>query len=221
MKDNATTKPTKKKRLVFWLVLAACLLIVAAITVGVIFAVNGNGQNPVIDNQVQDKDNDDTKTPDTGNNDDDDDDDTPSVDTSSQYEFIVPIREVNLMKSHEFGYNRTMDWYCLHEAMDFSAPAGTEVLAAVDGTVKSVVKDDPLDYAVITIEHANGITTVYKFVEPAENLAAGSKVSRGQIIGAVAVASGVENADGEHLHFEVYKDGKIADPDDYLNITSK
>lgn len=223
MNEN-TTKPTKKKRLLFWLTLAACLLIVAAITVGIVFAVKGNGKNLTIDDNPpsQDEGNGD------GNGDqadvppaDEGNKDSEIVDTSSMYEFIAPIEQVDLIKVHEFGYDRTMDWYRLHQAMDFGAPAGTNVLAAVDGVVTSIVEKDTLDYAIIQIAHANDVTTVYKFVEPAEGLEVGQKVNRGQVIGTVATASGRENADGDHLHFEVYSNGEIADPDDFLHLNSK
>ncbi len=222
MKENTTTKPTKKKRLLFWLVVAACLLIAAAITVGVIFGMRGTANNPTLDSGTNQGD-----TPpgqSDGKDDDKDDKDDGNggtVDTSTSYEFIPPVETVTLIKSHEFGYDKTMDWYRLHQAMDFGAPAGTNVMAAVDGTVKSIVTSDMLDYAVIEIEHAGGITTVYKFVDPASGLKSGQKVNRGQVIGTVATASGRENADGDHLHFEVFKDGEIADPDDYLHINSK
>lgn len=222
MNENETvTKPTKKKKLTFWLTLAACLLIIAAIVVGIVFGVRGNGQNLTIDNPPNDEE-DDNKN-DEGNNppDDGDDEDGGSVDTSSQYEFISPIENVSLIKMHEFAYDRTMDWYRLHEAVDFSAPAGTEVLAAVDGTVTSIVTSDMLNYAIIEISHANDLITVYKFIDPLEELEVGQKVSRGQVIGTVAVASGSENADGDHLHFEVHKGNEIVDPDDYLNLTTK
>ena len=105
--------------------------------------------------------------------------------------------------------------------MDFSLKAGSEVLAAVDGTVKSVSTSDELFGAVITIEHADGVTTVYKFVDPVENLKAGDEVARGTVIAKVAAATGVENADGDHLHFEVFKNNVMQDPDIYLNIISK
>lgn len=220
MKENAT-KPTKKKKLSFWLTLAACLLIIAAIIVGIVFGTRGNRQNLTIDNIPTDQEGD--NKGDQGDNkpDDDDKDNGDSVDTSSQYEFISPIENVSLIKVHEFAYDKTMDWYRLHQAMDFGAPAGTEVMAAVDGTITSIVTSDMLDYAVIKISHANDLTTVYKFIDPAEGLKVGQKVSRGQVIGTVAVASGGENADGDHLHFEVYKANKNVDPDDYLNLTTK
>ena len=221
MKENKTkSKSTKKTKLLFWLTLAACLLIIAAIVVGIVFGTRGVRQNLTIDNSTNQGD--DNKD-DHGQNppDDGDDNNGDSVDTSSQYEFISPIEHVSLIKTHEFGYDKTMDWYRLHQAMDFGAEAGTPVLAAVDGTIVSVVVDDYLDYAIVEISHANDLKTVYKFIDPDSNLKAGQKVNRGQVIGTVAAASGRENADGEHLHFEVYKANEIVDPDDYLNLTTK
>lgn len=224
MSENTTTRPTKKKKLLFWLTLAASLLIIAAIVVGIVFGVRSSRNNFTVDNPPTDQEGDDPgNSGDEGNNPPDDggDDDGGSVDTSSQYEFISPIENVSLLKVHEFAYDKTMDWYRLHQAMDFGAPAGTEVMAAVDGTVVSIIESDMLDYAVVKISHANDLTTVYKFIDPVEGLKVGQKVNRGQVIGTVAVASGGENADGEHLHFEVYKAGECVDPDDYLNLTTK
>ncbi len=191
--------------------------VIAGITAGVIFAVRNNGitNPPSIDEGNK------PSNPDDGNNDNKDPDDNDHVDTSTQYEFIVPVKDVNLSQAHIFGYDKTLDRYRLHEGMDFKCAEGTEVLAAVDGTVKSVSVRDELYGAVITIEHADNVTTVYKFINPVENLKAGDKVSRGDVIGKVAKATGVENADGDHLHFEVLKNNVMQDPDDYLDIISK
>ena len=228
MKEN-TTKPTKKKRLLFWLILAASLLIVAAIVVGIVFGVRGNRNKLTIDSKPNqgntkpdDSDNKGDNKPDDGDNKGDNKpDDGGAVDTSSQYVFISPIENVNVIKVNEFCYDKTMDWYRLHQAIDFGAPAGTNVLSAVDGTVTSIIERDTLDYAIIEIAHANNLKTVYKFLDPIEGLEVGQKVSRGQVIGTVAVASGRENADGDHLHFEVFKNGNIVDPEEYLDLTSK
>ena len=217
MKNTEKNKPTKKKILMYYLILAACLLVIAGITVGVIFAVRAN--NPVNPPMI---DNGDGNKPNENNpNKPGDGDDNKPVDTSTQYEFIVPVKTVNLAQAHVFGYDKTLDRYRLHQGMDFACAAGTEVLAAVDGTVKSISNRDELYGAVITIEHANGVTTVYKFVDPSETLKVGAKISRESVIGTVAKATGVENADGDHLHFEVYKNNIMQDPDDYLNIISK
>ena len=214
MKNQEKSRPTKKKILTYYLILAAVLLVAAAVTLGVVFGVKGSRVDDIIDNP---------NPPAPSNPDDGDDkpDVPPIVDTSTSYVFIVPIKNATLTQAHVFAYNKTLDWYRLHEGMDFSANAGENVLAAVDGTVRDVSRSDVLYGASVTIEHAGGITTVYKFIDPVETLKVGDKVSRGDVIGTVAVATGVENKDGDHLHFEVYKNGKIQDPDDYLDIASK
>ncbi len=211
MKNKQKTKPTKKRILMYYLILAACLLVIAAITVGVLFGVKPNSEgNPSIDAGQ------DNPTPEIP-----DDNKDPVQDTSSKYEFIAPVKSVVVSQANVFWHNKTLNIYRLHKGMDFECAAGTEVLAAVDGTVKSVYTNDRLYGATIEIEHANGITTKYKFVEPVENLKAGSTVNRGDVIAKVAAATGVENADGDHLHFEVYKNTKWQDPDSYLKLLSK
>lgn len=206
------TKPTKKKIVTYYLILAACLLVAAAITVGVVFGVQGN-KKPTIDKPPVTTPDDKPDQPDKP--------DEPVKDTTTSYVFIVPLKEANVSLASAFCYDKTLDRYALHNAMDFAAAAGTQVLAAVDGTVKSVYKSDRLYGAVITIEHANGIETVYKFIDPVDNIKAGDKVNRGDVIATVAAATGVENAEGDHLHFEVFENGKQVDPDEYLNIISK
>ncbi len=206
MKNTSNSKPTKRKILAYYLILGACLLVIASVTVGVVFAVKNNANDGFIDN------------PPSGPSDDEDDD---PIDTSTKYEFIVPVKDVNLVQSHVFGHDKTLDRYCLHEGMDFSATAGTQVLAAVDGTVTEVSVSDKLYGAVIRIEHADGVSTVYKFIDPVSTLKKGDTVNRGDVIGTVATATGTENAIGDHLHFEVFKNDKIVDPDLYLDIIDK
>ena len=211
MKNKQKTQPTKKRILTYYLILAACLLVIAAITVGVVFGVKPATNGPTIDagqNQPEPPE-------DPGDGKD------PVQDTSSKYEFIAPVKDVVVSQAHVFWHNKTLNVYRLHKGMDFQCDAGTEVVAAVDGTVKSVYVNDRLYGSMIELEHANGITTVYKFVEPNENLRAGASVNRGDVIGKIAAATGAENADGDHLHFEVYKDSKIEDPDTYLKLISK
>lgn len=210
MKNKQKTQPTKKRILMYYLILAACLLVIAAVTVGVVFGVRANNNLPSIN------------VPNEPNNPDKPDKpDEPVVDTSTKYEFIVPVQTVNVTQTHVLWHNKTLNIFRLHNGMDFGANAGTEVYAAVDGTVKSVNINDRLYGAVIEIEHADGVRTVYKFVEPVSTLKAGDTVNRGDVIATVATATGVENADGEHLHFEVYKNNTAQDPDLYLNIISK
>lgn len=217
---NQNTKPTKKKIVMYYLILAACLVVIASVTVGIVFAVRNRNADNFIDN--------DTQQPDDGNNpggdnnpDDGNEDEDDNKPTDAAYVFVSPVADIDLLQSHVFGYDKTLDRYRLHCGIDLKAAAGTDVVAAVDGTVKEVSVSDPLFGAVIRIEHADGVETVYKFITPVEGLKAGDKVSRGQVIAKVATATGVENADGDHLHFEVYKNNTVQDPADYLDAISK
>lgn len=211
MKNKQKTQPTKKKILSYYLILAACLLVIAAITVGIVFGVK-----PASNNQTIDAGQTNPEPPE-----DDPGDDEPNVSTASKYEFITPVDSVVVSQAHVFWHNKTLNVFRLHQGMDFQCDAGTQVLAAVDGKVKGVYTNDRLYGGVIEIEHENGITTVYKFVDPVESLKAGATVNRGDVIATVATATGVENADGDHLHFEVFLNAKPVNPDKYLKLLTK
>jgi murein DD-endopeptidase MepM/ murein hydrolase activator NlpD len=243
---NEEKKKNKKKILTYYLILGACLLVIAAITVTVIFAVNGNKNNIALDT--------DNNITDNGDNSDNSDGDSNADNTvnsggsqagnstegsggsadnsgtisddnntnvSVKYEFIAPIDSVDLINSYTFYKNNTLDYYHFHTGLDFAAEEGTEVFACMDGTVESITTGDLLDGTVITILHDNGVKTVYKFIDAKEGLSEGDSVKQGQVIGTIAQANGSEYKDGAHLHFEVYSDGKTANPEDYLDISAK
>ncbi len=235
-------KPISKKRLLaYYLILAGCLLLIAAITITLVFTV-GRGSEVQIESPSDGT----TDDGNTGNNDDDgsggnsgdntdgdatggntDDgssdsgDDSGTTNTSSAYEFIIPVSTVNVTNSYTFHYNKTLNCYYLHEGIDFAADAGTEVYAALDGTVTAITTGDELYGTVITLSHANNITTTYTFVDAVETLAVGDSVSRGDVIATVADAVGIEYKDGPHLHFEIYENGELVDPETKLDISNK
>ena len=159
----------------------------------------------------------DKNTDDTDNSDDDDDSD----DVSSSYEFIAPVAQVDVINDYTFYHNTTLDCYHFHTGLDMSGEVGTEVMACLDGTVESITVGDVLDGTKVTLSHANGVKTCYYFIDAAETLKVGDTVSRGDVIGTIAQPAGSEYKDGAHLHFEVYKDGAVADPNDYLDIAEK
>ena len=113
MKNKQKTQPTKKRIFTYYLILAACLLVIAAITVGVVFAVKPvNSDNPTIDSGTTDDTNPPVKDP---------DDEEPTVDTSSKYELIAPVKSVVVSQAHVFWHNQTLDIYHLHEGMDLQS----------------------------------------------------------------------------------------------------
>ena len=218
--NEQNNKDKKKKLLTYYLILGACLLLIAAVTVTVIFAVRNadnsfqidGGNDSVIDGD----DDDDGDQPSDG-----DDNDQPSEDVSSQYEFIAPVTNMDVVNDYTFYYNKTLDCYHYHTGLDMAAEAGTEVVACVDGTVESITVGDVLDGTKIVLSHADGVKTSYYFIDAAENLKVGDSVKRGDVIGTVAEPTGSEYKEGAHLHFEVEKNGSVVDPNEYLDIADK
>lgn len=214
-------KKSKKKVLLYYLILAACLLVIAAITVTLVLTVGKKSPSDIIDNPppVVDPGDDDNNPPDDGKDPDDDkDDDKP---TSVTGEFGLPLESAPVSAGYEFRYDVTLDRYCMHQGMDFEAAAGTEVCAVLKGTVKEIVTNHIIGENYVTISHANGMTSTYKYIDAKEGLKVGDSVNCGDVIGTIAQANGMEMKQGEHLHLEINVNGKNADPDVYLDILEK
>lgn len=219
MKEQEPKNTKNKKLLTYYLILGACILVIAAIAVAVTLSITLGGNDMTLDDgNDQTIDGDDDKD-DEDDGDDDDDDDVE--DTTGDMTFLMPVEEVNAINSYGFYHNTTLDKYYLHTGIDFGGEAGSDVFAALDGTVESITTDPLLMGTTITLSHENGLKTVYTFVEAAEGLKAGDKVEKGDVIATVAEAMGQEYKDGAHLHFEVFLNGEAVDPEEYLDIDGK
>ncbi|MBQ8658470.1 MAG: M23 family metallopeptidase [Clostridia bacterium] len=136
-------------------------------------------------------------------------------------DMVLPVEGVTVSTEYEFYYNQTLNRYYLHKGIDFAADAGVEVVAAQGGVIESIYTDELLTGTEITVDHGDGLKSVYRFVNAAEGLEVGASVERGQVIATVAEAVGDEYKDGAHLHFEVLKDNKNVDPTTYLTLEEK
>ncbi len=134
---------------------------------------------------------------------------------------VVPVASASVLNDYGFYHNKTLNIYYEHEGLDFTAAAGTEVLAAESGVIESIYKEDILLGTEIVIDHGNGLKTVYRFVTEAEGLKVGDEVEKGEVIATIAEANGNEYKDGAHLHFEVLQDGKNVDPALHLTLEEK
>lgn len=152
---------------------------------------------------------------DNGNN----GDDEPVINTPEG--MIMPVESVSVVNDYGFYHNKTLNNYYEHKGVDFTAEVGAEVLAADDGVIETIYRDDVLTGTEITIDHGDGVKTVYRFVDVAEGLTVGMDVKKGDVIATVAEATGEEYKDGAHLHFEVKKDGEQVDPATYLTFEEK
>jgi len=94
-----------------------------------------------------------------------------------------------------------------HAGVDFSAPRGTPICAAQGGTV--VYSGWLQGYGkLVVIRHPNGLSTRYGHCSSIRTKV-GQSVKRGQIIGTVGSTG---TATGNHLHFEVRRNGVTVNP---------
>ncbi len=133
----------------------------------------------------------------------------------------LPMGGGTLTNDHGFFYNQTLNAYYEHAGVDFSAAVGTEVCAVAAGTIESIYTGDVLTGTEITVDHGNGLKTVYRFVDAKEGLSVGDSVERGEVIAVVAEPNGDEYKDGAHLHFEILENGKSVDPATHLPLEEK
>lgn len=97
----------------------------------------------------------------------------------------------------------------MHKGVDWAAPVGTPVLAALPGKVKSLAKSDSYGNLAI-LDHGGGIETRYAHLDGfAAGLAEGQDVQAGQQIGQLG-NTGLST--GPHLHFEFYRNGDAINP---------
>jgi murein DD-endopeptidase MepM/ murein hydrolase activator NlpD len=100
-----------------------------------------------------------------------------------------------------------------HSGADFSAPAGTPVVASGRGRVALVVEFF-FGGRLVALDHGEGLYTLYMHLERAD-VAEGALVERGSIIGAVGSTG---RATGPHLHWAVYLRSARIDPDALLKL---
>ena len=94
----------------------------------------------------------------------------------------------------------------------YSQPNGP-IAAAAAGTVTFAGGNSCCSYGLyVTIDHGNGLSTLYAHMSKL-NVTTGQKVTKGQVVGA---GGRTGYATGNHLHFEVRKDGKVVNPLSYL-----
>lgn len=98
-----------------------------------------------------------------------------------------------------------------HKGMDIAAPKGTPIKAAADGTVTYSGEMGGYGNLVI-ITHKNGIQTYYGHCSKLY-VSKGENVEAGDVIAAVG-STGFST--GNHLHFEIRKNGEQINPQKYL-----
>lgn len=103
-------------------------------------------------------------------------------------------------------------WGSTHVALDIAAPRGTTIYASDGGTVTKAAWSGSYGNLVV-INHGNGFETYYGHCSSID-VKVGQKVGKGEKIAAVGATG---NATGNHVHFEVRKNGTPLNPLNYIN----
>ena len=137
--------------------------------------------------------------------------------------FAMPVENTTGVSEYteSLVFNQTLGRYSSHKAMDFYAPEGTKVLAVYGGKIISVENSPLLSGVSITIDHGNGLYTIYNSLSDGDDVFVGQTVEQGDIIGEVSLTNRQEYKDGAHLHFEVKENGEFINPEKYLTIVEK
>ena len=104
--------------------------------------------------------------------------------------------------------------YIQNSGIDFGLTESFDVVSVLDGTILDVREDELLG-KILEIKHDNNFISSYQSLGEI-SVKKNDTVKQGQIIG----KSGTNTIDqdlGNHLHFELYKDGEVVDPSKYFD----
>jgi murein DD-endopeptidase MepM/ murein hydrolase activator NlpD len=103
-------------------------------------------------------------------------------------------------------------WGKFHKGIDIARPSNHTIMSADNGVIISAGWDGGGYGNKIVINHNNGYKTVYAHLSSI-SVNVGQTVSQGEKIGVMGATG---DATGIHLHFEVYKNGSLENPMNYL-----
>ena len=136
--------------------------------------------------------------------------------------FSSPVLNGTVLKGFsdtELQYNKNLNVWEVHKAVDFAADVGTDVHSAYDGVVTKI-STNLLQGTVIEIDHGDGLKTTYGSLDSNVKVKLGDNVKKGDVIGKASNTATSEVSDTGEVHFEVWKDGNLVDPASYLDIST-
>ena len=106
------------------------------------------------------------------------------------------------------------DTYIQNSGMDFTKNETFEVIAVLDGTVINI-KDDELLGKIVEVQHENNLVSSYQRLGEV-SVKKNDTVKQGQVIGKSGTNS-IDKELGNHLHFELYLNSQVVNPEDYFD----
>lgn len=122
----------------------------------------------------------------------------------------LTVTPVSGVITSRFGNRESIRSYA-HSGLDIGAPKGTDIKAAASGTVAFAGWSGGYGN-IVKISHGSGIQTYYAHCSELY-VSTGDEVKAGDVIAAVGSTG---NSTGNHLHFEVIKNGTSLNPQHYL-----
>ncbi len=126
----------------------------------------------------------------------------------------IPLKITAFFHDPEYKKNLGRE----HNAVDFFAPQGSDLVAPADGIVEKIGLNN-YGYSYLIIKHDEGFYTVYGHLSEIK-VNKGQVVKKGEIIGLTGGTPGTKGAGyfttGPHLHFEVFRNNHFVDPLKFL-----
>lgn len=104
--------------------------------------------------------------------------------------------------------------YIQNSGMDFTKNETFDVIAVLNGTVINV-KEDELLGKIVEIQHDNNFVSSYQSLSDV-SVKKNDTVKQGQVIGKSGINS-IDKELGNHLHFELYLNSQVVNPEDYFD----
>lgn len=136
--------------------------------------------------------------------------------------FRMPMQNASVIKDFsntELQNNETLNQWEAHLSVDLTGET-SDVYAVLDGTVTDISYSF-LDGHSITINHANGFSSIYSSLDENVLVKVGDKVSAGQKIGVAGDSASGELDLGSHLCLTMKLNNNNVDPNNYLNLQQK
>jgi len=129
--------------------------------------------------------------------------------TAKQSQFTDPLRgrKAVTVEGGKFGAPRD-GGSRTHSGVDYAIARGTPIMSGA-GAGKATVSKSAKGGNIVTIDHGNGVVTKYMHLDSV-NVKTGQQVTDETVLG--GVGSTGASSSGNHLHYEVYVDGKKVDP---------
>lgn len=111
-------------------------------------------------------------------------------------------------------YFSTLKSYKCNPGMLIAGSEGTNIVSAYDGVVESIVEDKEHG-TTVKVNMGNGFLCSYGQLMNL-SVSEGDEVVLGQVLGEIAPVTGYYTEEGNHVYFEMTKDGKPVNPINYI-----